>query len=121
MMRDFDSIVVGGGVAGLMSALRLAEAGQRVLLLERDKLGCGATAGNHGVIHSGALFAGLHPEIVVDCKEAQHAYRSSFPGVELSCPRSWYLARPSRLRTFRSLWKQFGITYEEVSKHDSDA
>lgn len=42
---DWDVIVVGGGLAGIGAALRLAEAGRRVLLLEtRKKLGGRATS-----------------------------------------------------------------------------
>jgi cholesterol oxidase len=35
--RDFDAVVVGSGFGGSVSAYRLAEAGQRVCLLERGK------------------------------------------------------------------------------------
>ena len=45
MSRDFDTIVVGGGFAGLSAACLLAEAGVRVLVLEaRPQLGGRATA-----------------------------------------------------------------------------
>lgn len=33
----YDSIVVGGGIAGLTSAVYLARAGQNVLLIEKNK------------------------------------------------------------------------------------
>ncbi|MDR1376610.1 MAG: NAD(P)/FAD-dependent oxidoreductase, partial [Synergistaceae bacterium] len=39
-MERFDTIVIGGGPAGLMAAGRAAEAGDRVLLVEKnDSLG----------------------------------------------------------------------------------
>ncbi len=45
MSRDFDTIVVGGGFAGLSAACLLAEAGVRVLVVEaRPQLGGRATA-----------------------------------------------------------------------------
>lgn len=37
MQNDFDFIVVGGGIAGLVAAVRVADAGHRVLVLERSK------------------------------------------------------------------------------------
>lgn len=36
MNDNFDVIVVGGGLAGIVSALEIAESGQKVLLLDRD-------------------------------------------------------------------------------------
>src|SRR5947209_18856200 len=37
LMPDWDVIVIGAGAAGLMAALRAAERGRRVLLLEKNK------------------------------------------------------------------------------------
>jgi glycine oxidase len=42
-MRDFDVVVVGGGVIGLSCAWRLAQRGARVAVVERGEPGCGAT------------------------------------------------------------------------------
>lgn len=38
-----DVIVVGGGVAGLSTAMQLSRRGQRVLVVERERLGNGST------------------------------------------------------------------------------
>lgn len=40
-----DTVIVGGGWTGLQLATRLAEAGQRVVVLERRRLGSGTTGG----------------------------------------------------------------------------
>ena len=45
-----DVIVVGGGIIGASSAAFLAEAGARVLLVERDGLASGASGANSGVV-----------------------------------------------------------------------
>ena len=55
--RSPDAIVVGGGVTGTSIAWRLAQAGQRVLLLERRGICAGASGRNAG--HTGAG-AGMH-------------------------------------------------------------
>ena len=40
MTNNFDAVIVGGGAAGMMAAITAAEAGKKVLLLEKnDKLG----------------------------------------------------------------------------------
>lgn len=46
-----DVIVVGGGIAGVMTALYLAKAGASVLLLEARDLGTQASGANAGSIH----------------------------------------------------------------------
>jgi gamma-glutamylputrescine oxidase len=45
--------VVGGGFTGLSAALHLAEAGARVMLLEAETIGFGASGRNGGQIHTG--------------------------------------------------------------------
>ena len=51
--RTTDVAVVGGGYAGLGAALRLAEGGASVALLEANRIGWGASGRNGGQIHSG--------------------------------------------------------------------
>lgn len=46
----FDVIVVGGGVAGLSTAMQLAMRGTRVLVLEREKIGNGSTGRAAGLL-----------------------------------------------------------------------
>ena len=45
-----DVVVIGGGVMGLSVAAHLAENGRRVVLLERDELGAGASVWNSGIV-----------------------------------------------------------------------
>lgn len=48
-----DICIVGGGYTGLSAALHAAEAGARVIVLERHVAGFGASGRNGGQIHSG--------------------------------------------------------------------
>lgn len=54
-MADSDPrvIVVGGGVIGLSCAYYLARAGADVVVLERDRIGAGASSGNAGTVSAG--------------------------------------------------------------------
>ncbi|MGI9310136.1 MAG: NAD(P)/FAD-dependent oxidoreductase [bacterium] len=47
-VRETDAVIVGGGFTGLRAALRLAEAGASVLLLEAARIGWGASGRNGG-------------------------------------------------------------------------
>lgn len=49
-MDTRDAIVVGGGIAGLSAACRLAEAGLRVLVVERRRVGAEASGAAAGMI-----------------------------------------------------------------------
>ena len=63
-------VVVGGGIAGLSIALRLAEAGLAVTLLEASQLGSAASSRNQGWLHSGAWFAPSDCELARMCHES---------------------------------------------------
>src|SRR5918997_5862950 len=48
-----DVVVVGGGYTGVGAAKRFAELGARVVLLEANELGWGASTRNGGIVHPG--------------------------------------------------------------------
>lgn len=56
-----DAIVVGGGVTGTSIAWRLAEAGKRVLLLERRGIAAGASGRNGGMTGAGSALHAASP------------------------------------------------------------
>lgn len=56
---EVDTVIVGGGITGLSTALRLAEAGQRVAVLEGRRLGALNTGGSTGNLY-GTVSGGLH-------------------------------------------------------------
>ncbi|HAO93912.1 MAG: dihydrolipoyl dehydrogenase [Deltaproteobacteria bacterium GWC2_56_8] len=53
-MREFDCVVMGGGPGGYVSAIRGAELGGKVALIEKDKVG--GTCLNRGCIPTKALY-----------------------------------------------------------------
>ena len=57
MSREYDVIIVGGGITGAGTARDCAMRGLKTLLLERLDLTAGATGRNHGLLHSGARYA----------------------------------------------------------------
>lgn len=48
--READLAIVGGGLTGLSAALTAAESGLRVVLLEADYIGAGASGRNNGMV-----------------------------------------------------------------------
>lgn len=112
--EQFDCLVVGGGVTGLTVALRLADRGMRVAVLERDMLGGGATTHNHGLLHSGALYVRWHPEIVRDCVQGQAAFEASFPDSLSNVETCWYIGSPATLAVYTPLWERYGLHTQQV-------
>ena len=76
-MTDIDVAVIGGGVAGLASALAVAEAGLSVCLLERHpRLGHETSTRNSGVIHAGIYYpsGSLKAALCVEGRERLYAF-----------------------------------------------
>jgi len=60
-MSDFDLVVIGAGLMGCASALRAAEGGMRVAILERGAIGSGASGVNAGTLSLQIKRVGLIP------------------------------------------------------------
>jgi glycerol-3-phosphate dehydrogenase len=54
--REFDLLVVGGGIHGVAAAWDAAQRGLRVALVERDDFGCGVTANSLKTVHGGLRY-----------------------------------------------------------------
>ncbi len=54
--QAFDMLIVGGGVHGAWSALRAAQAGYRVALIERDDFGAATSANSLKILHGGLRY-----------------------------------------------------------------
>jgi len=69
-----DVCVVGGGFTGLSAALHLAERGYRVVLLEAERLGWGASGRNGGQMNSGQRVGQETLEALVGLEEARRLW-----------------------------------------------
>jgi L-2-hydroxyglutarate oxidase LhgO len=76
-MPEIDVAVIGAGVAGLASALALAERGASVAVLEREpRAGHGTSTRNSGVIHAGLYYpaGSLKARLCVDGRDRLYAF-----------------------------------------------
>jgi len=82
----YDIVVLGGGSGGYACALRAAELGKRVALIEKDKVG--GTCLHKGCIPTKAL---LHSAEVADQARDSESFgvRSSFDGVDISAVHAY--------------------------------
>ena len=82
----YDIVVLGGGSGGYACALRAAELGKRVALIEKDKVG--GTCLHKGCIPTKAL---LHSAEVADQARESESFgvRSSFDGVDIAAVHAY--------------------------------
>lgn len=105
-------VIVGGGIAGLASAARLAQAGLPVTVLEASQLGGAASTRNQGWLHSGAFYALQSPDYARQCHAALKQTLKFCPDcVEPAIePMAYLFARPETLvGPWKEAWKAAGL------------
>jgi dihydrolipoamide dehydrogenase len=92
----YDIVVLGGGSGGYACALRAAELGKRVALIEKDKVG--GTCLHKGCIPTKAL---LHSAEIADQARESEAFgvKSSFEGIDISGVQAY------KNKVVERLWK----------------
>ena len=90
----YDIVILGGGSGGYACALRAAEFGQRVALIEKDKVG--GTCLHRGCIPTKAL---LHAAEVADSAKESEKFgvKTSFEGIEMPAVLSYQQGVVERL------------------------
>jgi dihydrolipoamide dehydrogenase len=90
----YDIVVLGGGSGGYACALRAAELGKRVALIERDKVG--GTCLHRGCIPTKAL---LHAAEIADSSRESEKFgiRTSFEGIDMPAVLSYQQSVVDRL------------------------
>ncbi len=111
--RAFDIVVLGGGSGGYACALRAAELGMSVALVEKDKLG--GTCLHRGCIPTKAL---LHAAEIADSARDgdQFGVKTSLAGIDMSGVNGYKDGVVTRLyKGLQGLVKSRGITSVEGS------
>ena len=90
----YDIVILGGGSGGYACALRAAELGKRVALIEKDKVG--GTCLHRGCIPTKAL---LHAAEVADSsrESGKFGVRTAFEGIEMPAVLSYQQGVVERL------------------------
>jgi dihydrolipoamide dehydrogenase len=113
--QSFDLVILGGGSGGYAAALRAAELGMSVAVIEKDKVG--GTCLHRGCIPTKAL---LHAAEVADAaKDAEHyGIRASFDSVDIAgvtAYRTGIVAK--KFKGLQSLLKARGVTTIDGAGH----
>jgi dihydrolipoamide dehydrogenase len=109
--NTFDLVILGGGSGGYACALRAAELGLSVALIEKDKVG--GTCLHYGCIPTKAL---LHAAEVADSarESEQFGVKATLEGIDMNGVNTYKDQVTSRLyKGLQGLIKSRGITYVE--------
>jgi glycine/D-amino acid oxidase-like deaminating enzyme len=110
-------VIVGGGIAGLATAMRLSQAGFPVTLFESSELGSAASTRDQGWLRSGALFAVDSPGYARTCYASLDQTLRFCPDClepQIS-PMACLFSRPETLvKTWTDAWTAAGIPWQEL-------
>lgn len=112
-MAEADLVILGGGSGGYACALRAAELGMSVILIDKDKLG--GTCLHRGCIPTKAL---LHAAEVADSARESGAFgvRATFEGIDMPKVNEYRDGVVSRLyKGLQGLVKSRNVTFIEGS------
>ena len=121
-MKEFDVIVIGGGMTGIGVLRDLSMRGVRTLLLEQKDYTFGASSRFHGLLHSGGRYAVTDPEAARECiMENTILRRIAAPAVEET--GGLFVRTPGDPAEFEDSWIQAcggaGIAIENVPLHEA--
>ena len=89
MQKEYDVIIIGGGITGAATLRDCALRGLSCLLVERGDICDGASGRNHGLLHSGARYA------VTDREGAEECIRENRILRRIAWKTAWTIRRTS--------------------------
>lgn len=122
----YDVAVIGGGFTGLGAALQLAKAGARVIVLEGERVGWGASGRNGGHLNNGLAHSYLSAKAELGKERAIALYKAlddsvdtlealiAEEGIDCNFRRSGKLKLASKPQHFGGLAKNFEALNAEV-------
>ena len=105
-MNEIDAAVIGGGVVGLSCALKLAESGANVCVIEREsRMGRGMSTHNSGVIHAGIYYphGSLKARLCVEGRERLYEFCDRYSVAYQRCGKLLIAARETEVAELEAL------------------
>ncbi|AZO05058.1 MULTISPECIES: FAD-binding oxidoreductase [unclassified Mesorhizobium] len=122
----YDAAIVGGGFTGLAAARQLAKAGAKVVVLEAERVGWGASGRNGGHLNNGLAHSYLSAKAELGKERAIALYRAlddavdtiealiAEEGIDCNFRRAGKLKLASKPQHFESIARNFEAIHAEV-------
>jgi glycerol-3-phosphate dehydrogenase len=117
---ELDVLIFGGGAAGLWLLDELSRRGDRVLLLESERLGQGQTVASQGIIHGGLKYtlSGLLTSAAREIRDMPGIWRDCLAGRRTPSLRNTRLRSPDcYLWRSQSLRSRLGMLGARIGLH----
>ncbi|MFE9765029.1 FAD-dependent oxidoreductase [Streptomyces sp. NPDC005808] len=110
MTRSYDVVVVGAGMAGMLTALGLTARGVRVMLAEERRIGGGQSGQSHGYLHRGYAFGPNEPLLPLLLARARDHWDALTAGLTPITPESVVsFSDASEARRAQRQWRASGL------------
>jgi glycine/D-amino acid oxidase-like deaminating enzyme len=112
-----DTLIVGAGVAGLLTAVELKRRGEGVTVIDSTGVGAGQSGHHHGLVHHGTLYVGSSDSLISALAEGREGWSEWLEEISPTADRAILpIWDPFKVNQAVEWWQRFGLSFEQVAQ-----